>query len=343
MTYSVYKPVSSRRPVVLALILAMVLLTACRPQPQLPAIPAQPATPGVVAYIGDEAITEAQWQQARAYAQATLTLLGEPGAQLDEQAVFQSFLEDLLLARAAAPAGVRVSDAAIDAEEQRMLQVGNADAARLAAVLAQVGLSREGWREELGRSILAGNYLEDVALAGVAAGKRDEQRRIYLQNLRSQSRLQVIFKPQAIEGLRVGNVAPDFELDDLNGKPLRLNDLRGKAVILNFWATWCEPCRQEMPLLQKAFAQYAAEGLVIVGVDLGEEPAVVQNYVDQLGVDFPIALDRQEQVSRRYRVFGLPTSFFIDRQGVIDYMLVGPVSDKLLQRQLPQTLRPKTD
>ncbi len=299
--------------------------------------------PGIVAYIGDEAITEAQWQQARAYAQANLTLLGEPGAQLDEQAVFQSFLEDLLLARAAAQAGVQVSDAAVETEEKRILQVGNAEAPKLAAVLAQVGLSREGWRKELGRSILAGNYLEDVALATVAPGKREEQRRIYLQNLRAASRLQVLFKPQPIEGLRVGNVAPDFELIDLSGKPLRLRDLRGKAVILNFWATWCAPCRQEMPLLQQAFAQYAPEGLVIVGVDLGEEQTIVQNYVDQLGIDFPIVLDREEQVSRRYRVFGLPTSFFINRQGVIDYMLVGPVSDKLLHRQLPQTLRPATD
>ena len=119
---------------------------------------------------------------------------------------------------------------------------------------------------------------------------------------------------------------------------MSLSDLKGKGVILNFWATWCGPCRQEMPLLQKAFEDHGDEGLVVVGVDVGEQAEPVQAFFKELGLTFPALLDADQEISRLYRVYGLPTTFFLDRQGVINYVLVGPADQALLDRQIPEIL-----
>lgn len=323
----------------LCLAAALALLAGCaRAQPSPTAPPSaqlgkEPA-PGVVAYLGGAPVSAAEWQQARAYAQAMLLLLGQPDSQLDEKAVFESYLEDRLLEGAADAAGFSLEDAAVAAEQQRILQVAGADPARLTEALAQVGLSEADWQAELARSLRAASYLEDVVLAGAPSRQRDEQRRQYLLKLRQDANLVVMVTPPPSEGLEPGQVAPDFELADLEGKPLRLSELRGRPVIINFWATWCAPCRQEMPLLQETAERYGDQDLVVLGVDIGEDAAAVGNYVKSLGVDFPILLDATQDISDRYRVYGLPTSFFIDREGVVDFRFIGPLDANLIERQL---------
>jgi len=330
----------------LAGMLVIIVLVGCRsaatatpaPSPAPDASPA--ATADVVAYLGaHEPVTEGQWQQARAYAEATMQLLAEPGAQLDEHSVLQSYLEDLMLARAAAAAGFDVKAADVDAEEQRMLQVAGADAVKLEQVLAQVGLTRPAWRAELNRAVLASTYLEDVLLASAPALDRAARRSATLDDLRRRYDLRVVVDPPRVEGARVGDKAPDFTLTDTDGDKLSLSDLKGKGVILNFWATWCGPCRQEMPLLQKAFEAHGSEGLVVVGVDVGEQAAPVKTFLKELGLTFPAVLDTDQETSRLYRVYGLPTTFFIDRQGVIHYVLVGPADQALLDHQIPEILK----
>lgn len=118
-------------------------------------------------------------------------------------------------------------------------------------------------------------------------------------------------------GDAVGRQAPDFVLNDLQGKQVRLSDFRGKAVLLNFWATWCGPCKVEMPWFVELQKQYGPQGLEIVGVALDDSSReTISKFAKDMGVNYLI-LQGQDAVGDAYGTMGLPTSFFIDRNGKI--------------------------
>jgi len=136
----------------------------------------------------------------------------------------------------------------------------------------------------------------------------------------------------------VGYLAPDFSLPSLGGQTVRLSDLRGKAVLLNFWATWCAPCRLEMPTMDKAYQEYKSRGLEILAVSLDAgSNSVVKNFMQELKLDFPVLLDPDMEVLRLYRMVGIPASFLIDKQGIVRHREVGyrdwtdPESRRLLE------------
>jgi thiol-disulfide isomerase/thioredoxin len=118
--------------------------------------------------------------------------------------------------------------------------------------------------------------------------------------------------------------APDFLLETLDGGTLRLSDLQGKAVLVNFWATWCQPCRSELPHLVAAYNRYRQEGLEIVAVNLQEDEDTIAGFVEEFGMQFPVVIDRSGDVADKFRVIGIPTSFFIDRSGVVRTIYTGP-------------------
>jgi cytochrome c biogenesis protein CcmG/thiol:disulfide interchange protein DsbE len=136
----------------------------------------------------------------------------------------------------------------------------------------------------------------------------------------------------------IGHPAPDFTLTTAAGETVKLSELRGRPVVLNFWATWCPPCRSEMPELQAASQRLAGQ-IAVVGVDQAETPAQVQAFTTQSDITYPIPLDQDAEVSRLYRVRSLPTTFFIDRSGVIRQMQIGPVTEATLA-QLLKTIYP---
>ena len=133
---------------------------------------------------------------------------------------------------------------------------------------------------------------------------------------------------------REGSLAPDYLLKTLDGGEIRFSDLRGKAVIVNLWATWCGPCRKEMPQFVAAYDRYREEGLEIIAVNVQESPSVIQPFVDDFGMDFPVALDKRGAVSDKYRILGLPMTYFIDRQGVIRDVFQGPFLERLQGTQV---------
>ena len=127
-------------------------------------------------------------------------------------------------------------------------------------------------------------------------------------------------------GTGEGDLAPNFLLESLaEGDEVRLSDYRGSAVVLNFWATWCRPCRSEMPQFVQASDDLKDEGLVVIAVNMQEGRGVAQPFADDYGMDFPVAIDRDGEVGDEFRILGLPTTYFIDRDGVIQSVFTGPL------------------
>ena len=130
-----------------------------------------------------------------------------------------------------------------------------------------------------------------------------------------------------------GDRTPPLELKDLSGRVHRLADYRGKVVLINFWATWCPPCRTEMPDIQAA-AQAHPDGLVVLAINNAEDAETVKRFAQQFNLTFPILLDSDGSVARKYGVQGLPTSFFIDRAGIVRAANMGAMSRAYIEAQI---------
>lgn len=120
-----------------------------------------------------------------------------------------------------------------------------------------------------------------------------------------------------------GSDLPDFTLNDMLGKPQSLSDYKGKVVLLNFWATWCPPCVKEMPSMQRVQDQLKTRGLEVVAVNMGDEVADVEQFLQRVPVQFPILMDLEGEVLKSWRVVAFPTTFILDRDGSIQYALFG--------------------
>jgi peroxiredoxin len=137
-------------------------------------------------------------------------------------------------------------------------------------------------------------------------------------------------------GVTVGALAPDLTLQDLAGETVHLSDYRGQAVLINFWAVWCTFCRVELPEMQAVYDAYRDRGFVILAVDVMDAAADVQEYVTEMGLTFPILLDPEAELTRSYRVRGLPTSYFVDQNGVIIGRELGPIDKEWMEQYLEQ-------
>jgi peroxiredoxin len=136
----------------------------------------------------------------------------------------------------------------------------------------------------------------------------------------------------APDTVSVDKAAPDFAAQTPDGKMVRLSDLRGSIVALNFWATWCGPCRVEMPELDDAARRYSKDKLVILGVDAGEDVAQVQNYFKQLNLGFQTVLDPNGTVVDLYEIKAFPTTIWIDAKGVVRAKHLGPLTRDFIDR-----------
>lgn len=132
-----------------------------------------------------------------------------------------------------------------------------------------------------------------------------------------------------------GHPAPDFALQTLAGKTIRLSDYKGKPVLINFWATWCGPCRAEFPDFQKAWTDNA-DRLVIIGINntTTDDKSQIPAFLDEYGITFPIVLDESGDTAKVYNILGLPTSIFIDRNGIVNELFTGPLNKAYIEAKL---------
>jgi peroxiredoxin len=128
--------------------------------------------------------------------------------------------------------------------------------------------------------------------------------------------------PWGIDEL-VGKQAADFALKDTNEKTVSLSSLKGNVVLINFWATWCPPCRGEMPSLNKLYREYRSRGLVVVAVSTDRSASSVRDFLSKHPVDFPVLMDSDSKVSRQFKVFSLPTTFLLDKNGAVLQRFLG--------------------
>ena len=141
--------------------------------------------------------------------------------------------------------------------------------------------------------------------------------------------------------VQVGRPAPDFTLNDLQGEPRSLSDYLGQAVVINFWTTWCAPCREEMPALQSAYDKFGEEGFMVLAINMTQDdhPELIPLYLDELGLTFPVLLDSNGLASvSLYRIIGLPTSLFIGRDGIIREIFIGAIPLDRLEAKVQKLL-----
>ena len=127
----------------------------------------------------------------------------------------------------------------------------------------------------------------------------------------------------AASGSLTGQTAPDFALKSSTGENLRLSEYRGDVVMINFWATWCGPCRQEMPLLDELHSRYERVGFSLLGVNIDDDAGKAMNMVSELGVTFPVLFDHRKEVSKMYEVDAMPTTIILDREGTVRHVHLG--------------------
>jgi thiol-disulfide isomerase/thioredoxin len=141
---------------------------------------------------------------------------------------------------------------------------------------------------------------------------------------RAESRVAPLLKPLDLVGYTSATAPPQFSGSTVDTQPVSMKDLHGKVVLVNFWASWCAECRPEMPVLERLHRELGPQGLAIVGVNVREERAVVLRYARELGLTFPLVLDRDGKINAMYGVVGLPTTFLVGRDGRAVALAVGP-------------------
>ena len=147
----------------------------------------------------------------------------------------------------------------------------------------------------------------------------------------------------ATAGPRIGQAAPDFALADLDGNALTLSELQGRPVIVNFWGSWCGPCVDEFPVLQRALTRHQGDDLVVVGIVVRDNSESARDFMARMGASWTSAMDPGGMTARSFGILGAPESFFVDRDGIVRGRQFGPLTASDLERQLALALNPPAE
>lgn len=306
--------------------------------------PAVTSTAVPAALVNAEVIPQADWERTTALDRVMSLLAGQPAP--DAEATLERLINERVVLQAAAAAGFgfQPGEAEAQARLAALQAAWPADDAAVDGALATAGLTRADLLAEIERLLRVEAYLQQQPEAAAwLAAQRASARISLLADLApaaaSASVPPPLVAPAAAPavvpaataaslpvGPLEGQLAPDFDLADPNGARTRLSSLRGRVVAINFWATWCPACQQELPALAEAYRQFAQRGVIVLGVDLREEAGAVTAFAGSFGLEFPLLLDADGSVSNAYRVLGIPTTVFLDSAGVVRARHIGPLT-----------------
>lgn len=322
------------------------------PRPVTPAPRSAMSTPRIVSTVDDEPIYADEWERAVALDRAMSGFVGQLEPSPEE--TLNRLINQRLVLRAAEKAGLpKANEAQAEAWLTNFLASLNLEEEALERSLTAVGLTRSDLVEDLVPRLLevqqALETLPDGAAEAWVADLRRQARVVVLESVAPPEPLDLPAStvgpasatspspdqptPTTIRltaGPRVGELAPDISLTATDGTTVRLSDLRGQPVVLNFWAPWCPPCREELPMLETV----STDDLVVLGIAVREPPDKVIAFATDLGLELTLLLDEKGQTSDVYQVRGLPTSLFVNGEGMIIARHVGPLDQETLDSYL---------
>jgi peroxiredoxin len=151
----------------------------------------------------------------------------------------------------------------------------------------------------------------------------------------------MVFSAATLQAASTPSPAPDFTLKSRTGENIKLSELRGQVVMINFWASWCGPCRQEMPILDQLYQRYQPMGFTLLGVNVEEDSTAADKILKEIPVTFPVLYDNKNKVSKSYQVQAMPSTFLIDRDGKLRYLHKGykPGTEEEYQQQVRELIR----
>ncbi len=309
-----------------------------------PSVQSTTPTARVVALVDNRVITQKDVNRAIAVARALYRVTqGAPPGESDEEAVLQQLIDDSLILQAAEAAGMTASEEEVTSFLEELKRAHNLTDQTLAESLEAEGATLDDLKTTIRQAVLVDRYIQEQIAVGVSPREREAVLARWLETQRSLANVQILTDKSAKPTLKrrspaVRAPAPDFTLPDLDGNQVTLSDLRGQAILINFWATWCPPCRLEMPGIQAVYEQYQDQGFRVLAVDIQEPPDTVRAFVEEMGLTFTILLDETGAVSQQYQVRGIPTSFFVNRQGTIIAVWMGAMTQETVEQYALQAM-----
>jgi peroxiredoxin len=305
----------------------------------------QPARPVVVATVNGRDIPYDLWQETTRLDRVMDGLVGKPAPSAEE--TLDRLINEILVLQAANLEGAGVAKDDVEKRIADLEAAWKVSDGQVITALQEAGLGREALVRRTGRLILVQQGLATItaergdADAWLAQARREARIGLYTPlaakevEAKASPPTPAPTPPSELETApQPGALAPDFTLPNLRGETVSLSSLRGQPVVINFWATWCPPCRDELPTLRSAYAQHREQGLEILAVDVREGRETVAALAADLDLDFPILLDDSGAVADIYQVRGTPTSLFVGPDGVVTARHLGPLDQETLASYL---------
>lgn len=262
---------------------------------------------------------------------------GNPDNVPSRSKVLEDLISRKMQVQDAKKAGVTASQVEVDASISDITTRTGLSQKDLEAALAKYNLKLDDMRAVTADIVIINRYIGDYVVKGATSDQDIQTRRNdWLTQLTQTSKVDRLKSSGSGPEPRVGSEAPDFSLKDLGGKEVKLSQLRGRPVMINFWATWCPPCRQEIPTIVQTYNEThnSADAYEILGVATQSDQNTIQAFAKEFNIDFPVLPDSDNSITELYHVLPIPTSFFIDRDGIIREIHVGIVERPQLEKWL---------